>query len=152
MRASAFFAVPSVSAMCLLAGCVQPVALPPQPIELQAYPPPLSYRTSPYYRPALPPPGAPSFPEPGSLPASPPSDVTGLQPSQTAPLDSTGPIPLQDMPAPADGLPASAPSVTAMPAAPQPVPFTPRPSTSGPGSNVPLEGFRPMRGQTRLAP
>lgn len=131
-----------LGAAMLLAGCVQqPYPLPP--IELQPYPPPVSYQTSPAYRP----PGPPPLAEPLPL-------LNGQNPDQNPaenPDDQTGPIPLQDMPAPGSetftptGGSTVPPSAAALPS----VPSTP---TAGPGSNVPLEGFRPMHGQSRPTP
>lgn len=129
----------------LLAGCVQEAYVPPPPIELQSYPPPVTYRTSPY-RPPMPAPLAEPLPAP--VPLTEPPAATNAAPS-----DDSGAIPLQQMPAPAPDSPASTqsdPSVTPMPTASAPV--MPRTPTAGPGSNVPLEGFRPMHGQTRPAP
>ncbi len=133
----------ALAAAALLAGCVQPAYLPLQPIELQPYPPPIPYQTGPAYRPPLPPPAASVYPEPGPL-AQPQAPDTAPSAS-----DDNGPIPLQQMPPPA---PDPAPAASTSPTVVQPAPVAQRPSTSGPGSNIPLEGFRPMRGQTRPAP
>lgn len=130
----------------LLAGCVQQGYVPPPPIELLPYPPPVSYRTTPSYRPPGPAPLAEPLPPPSPLGEPPYSD-------SPAPADDTGAIPIQQMPAPAPE-PSAAPQgetgLTPTPATAAP-PVS-RPPTVGPGSNVPLEGFRPMHGQTRPAP
>ena len=133
----------ALAAAALLAGCVQPAYMPPRPIELQTYPPPLSYQTSPTYRPPLPPPTPIPLPDSGPLgqPLSPPDSATSTG-------DDTGPIPLQQMPPPAA---ETRPSTNATTTA-EPAPVAEKPSLSGPGSNVPLEGFRPMHGQTRPTP
>ena len=135
--------VVAFAAASLLAGCVQPAYLPAGPIQLQPYPPPVTYQTSPGYRPPLPPPAGFAYPEPAPLddPLTPPI-------GETVPSDESGPIPLQDMPA---SVPSAASASPAEPTA-TPAPAPQKPPTSGPGSNVPLEGFRPMRGQTRPTP
>lgn len=130
----------------LLAGCVQQGYVPPPPIELQAYPPPIPYRYDPSLRAPGPAPLAEPLPAPNSL-GEPPAA------NDQAPTDDTGAIPLQQMPAPAPDTPTAGQpgaGTTLTPAAPAPaVPATP---AAGPGSNVPLEGFRPMHSQTRPAP
>jgi hypothetical protein len=132
------FVVPG--AALLLTGCVQPAYPPPSPIELLPYPPPISYETTPSYRPPSPPPLAEPLP--------PPTDqTTGDQ----TPSDDTGPIPLQDMPSPDSTSTAPGPT-QADTTAPPPTPAVPTTPTAGPGSNVPLEGFRPMHGQSRPTP
>lgn len=138
----------ALAAAALLAGCVQPAYYPPQPIELQPYPPPVPYQSGPVYRPALPPPAAPVYPEPAPLaePLPPPDASLSTSP---LPSDDTGAIPLQEMP-PLATDPAAV--STQAPASGQAAPVAQRPSTTGPGRNIPLEGFRPMRGQTRPAP
>lgn len=126
----------------LVAGCVQPVYMPPGPIQLQPYPPPASYQSTPDYRPPLEP--IPLQAPPVVQPLPPPD------PSATDVLpDDSGPIPVQDMPAPASDATAPAPPPTPAAAEPEVIP---KASASGPGRNVPLEGFRPMKGQTRPAP
>ena len=134
----------------LLSGCVQRPYAPPPPIELQPYAPPLTYRTAPPYRAPFPSPLSDPLPAPvpfGEPPAA------GLSPN-----DDNGPIPLQQMPAPS---PDVAPRQTATPELPSatppetvrsPAPSPARTPTAGPGSNVPLEGFRPMHSQTRPTP
>ena len=135
----------------LVAGCVDPVYLQPGPVQLQGYPPPVMYRSSPDYRPPI----------GGPIPLQPPPVIQPLPPVSATPPPSTadipdsdlGPIPVQDMPkptsdAPADPAPDSSPSPAPV-AAPEVVRKVP---ASGPGNNVPLEGFRPMKGQTRPAP
>lgn len=124
----------------LLAGCVQQPYEPP-PIELQPYPPPISYRTAPDYRQPGPAPLAEPLPPPNPL-----GDTAS--PSDTLPPDDTGAIPLQQMPAPVPD--TTSPDTTATPAATAPAPIQRTPN--GPGNAVPLEGFRPMHGQTRLSP
>ena len=136
-------AVPAVLGALLLGGCVGP-AYEPGPYPLQYYqpyryesPPPAGYRTRP-----LPPPE----PLPGARPEAAP---------EAAP--ETGPIPLIEMPEPTPDQPQPERPAEATPppasSAPGPAPVVQAPPPSpGAGSNVPLEGFRPMRGQTRPTP
>lgn len=136
--------VSTIGVASLVAGCVQPTYVQPGPIMLQPYPPPVTYQSSPDYRPPV---GAP-------IPLQPAPLIQPLPPPVAAPtvtdepMDSTGPIPVQDMPAP---VPESAPSSNVAPAIPPPASVRKIPA-SGPGNNVPLEGFRPMKGQTRPSP
>ena len=139
----------------LVAGCVQPVYVQPGPVQLQGYPPPVTYRANPDYRPPI---GGPIALQPPPIiqPLPPPSPV--VTPSETAVPDSDlGPIPVQDMPTPASDAPSTSgspsvatPETTPTPAAPPEV--VRKIPASGPGNNVPLEGFRPMKGQTRPSP
>ena len=138
----------AVGLAAMTAGCVQPAYVAPGPIQLQPYPPAVSFRSEPEYRP----------PVSGPIPLQPAPLVEPLPPPIPAPTvtelpadDPTGVIPIQNMPTPtADsvGHTPDAPAVADAPA-PQIVRRTP---VSGPGNNVPLEGFRPMRGQTRPTP
>ena len=133
-----------LAAGALLAGCVQPAYVPPPPIQLQPYPPPVTYRIDPSERPPTPAPLAEPLPQPLSpaeAPTAPPSDDTGA-------------IPLQQMPPPAPDTqaPTDTSTAPATPPAEAPAPVVARTPTTGPGSNVPLEGFRPMHSQTRPAP
>ena len=131
----------------LLAGCAAP--------QYQPYYPP-AYDQPNRYEPVRPPeyrgeplPSPRPFP-PEARPEAPPE-----------PGPESGPIPLIEMPPPtpenpapdrpAEASPPSAPSPAAT-AEPPPPPVAHAPPASGPGSNVPLEGFRPMRGQTRPTP
>ncbi len=136
-----------LAAALLLAGCVEQGYQPPAPIQLQPYGPAIPYRTIPAYRPPLaepaPPPALAPVPMPLDAPAAP-------APVAPATIDSDGAIPLQDMPAPAADNPAA--PVAARPQEAAPAPAVQRNPTSGPGSNVPLEGFRPMHSQTRPTP
>jgi hypothetical protein len=138
----------ALAATSLLAGCVQPTYAP-GPIDLQNYGALPAYRSAPAYREPLPPPVPMPLPDVGSAPtAEPLPPPTDLGPPAT---DQTGPIPLQDMPQPVP----DASSAASQSAAPQDAPHVttaPKIPTSGPGSNVPLEGFRPMRGQTKPTP
>ena len=137
----------TIGVASLAAGCVQPGYVQAGPFMLQPYPPPVSYQSSPDYRPPI------AGPIP--LQAAPP--VQPLPPPTPAPTatdpstDNTGPIPVQDMPAPASDSPAPATDATpaTVAAPPEIIRKTP---VSGPGNNVPLEGFRPMKGQTRPTP
>lgn len=144
-----------VGTASLVAGCVEPVYVQPGPVQLQGYPPPVTYRASPGYRPPI---GGPIALQPPPIvePLPPPSPV--VTPSVTAvPETDLGPIPVQDMPTPASDAPSTSgsssvptPETTPAPAAaPEVVRKIP---ASGPGNNVPLEGFRPMKGQTRPSP
>lgn len=137
----------ALGSAALLAGCVQPTYAP-APIDLQNYGA-LPYRPAPSYREPLPPPVPMPLPDvtpaPTGEPLAPPANA---EPPVT---DEIGPIPLQEMPQPAPD--ASSPA--AQSAAPQdaaPAALVHKTPTSGPGSNVPLEGFRPMRGQTKPTP
>lgn len=135
----------ALAAASLLAGCVQPTYAP-GPIDLQNYGALPPYSPNPAYREPLPPPVPMPLPDvepaPFAEPLPPPTD---LGPPAT---DETGPIPLQEMPQPVpDG---SSPAAAAQTA--EPAPVLPKIPSSGPGSNIPLEGFRPMRGQTRPSP
>lgn len=144
----------SLVAAPLLTGCVEPAYVSPGPIQLQPYPPSVSYRSVPDYRPPV------SAPIP--LQAAP--VVEPLPPPTPAPTvtevpadDLGGAIPVQDMPPLAsDATPNPAPtdSTAADPAAaPNPPPqIITKNRTTGSGANVPLEGFRPMHGQTRVTP
>lgn len=134
----------TIGVALLVTGCVQPYYVQPGPIQLQPYPP-MSYQSSPDYRP----------PVAGPIPLQPPPLVEPLPapvpaPSVTEEPTDTGPIPMQDMPPPVPDTASSSPSTTPAPpaAAPEVVSKTP---TSRPGNNVPLEGFRPMKGQTKPA-
>lgn len=134
----------ALAAASLVAGCVQPVYTP-GPFELQNYGA-LPYRTAPAYREPLPPPVPMPLPDAGPAPlAEPLPPPTATDPA----ADASGPIPLQDMPQPVPE--GSAPAAAAPPDA-APAPVMQRMPTAGPGSNVPLEGFRPMRGQVRPTP
>lgn len=137
----------AIGVASLVAGCVQPMYVQPGPVQLQGYPPSVSYQSSPSYRPSV----------GGPIPLQPPPIIQPLPPPITAPSatevpeSDLGPIPVQDMPAPT--------SDTASPATPDPAVAAPAPPeivrkvpASGPGNNVPLEGFRPMKGQTRPTP
>ncbi len=135
----------------LVAGCVEPVYLQPGPVQLQGYPPPMTYRSSPDYRPPI----------AGPIPLQPPPVIQPLPPVSPSPPPSAsdvpdsdlGPIPVQDMPKPTSDAPADpAPETTATPPPAAPPEVVRKVPASGPGNNVPLEGFRPMKGQTRPAP
>lgn len=131
----------------ILTGCVEPAYVSPGPIQLQPYPPSVSYRSVPDYRPPV---SAP-------IPLQPPPVVEPLPPPTPAPSvtevpgdDLGGAIPVQDMPPLATETTPMATDPATAPAAP-PTVVTKTPKT-GPGASVPLEGFRPMHGQTRVAP
>ncbi|MDT7952337.1 MAG: hypothetical protein RQ966_12610 [Acetobacteraceae bacterium] len=140
----------TLAAASLASGCVQPGYYMPGPNGLQPYPLLGGYRSGPDYRPPVAGPiplqEAPVTRQP--LPAEPPP-AAATEP----PADSAGPIPVQDMPPPAPATSTSPADATPAATAPTPTPEVVRKvPTSGPGSNVPLEGFRPMKGQTRPAP
>lgn len=137
----------ALAAASLLAGCVQPTYTP-APIDLQNYGALPPYNPAPAYREPLPPPVPMPLPDVGPAPTAEPLPTpTDVRPPAT---DETGPIPLQEMPQPApDASSAAIGQAATQNAAPAPVMKNP---TSGPGSNVPLEGFRPMRGQTKPTP
>ena len=131
----------------LVAGCVQPSYVQPGPVQLQGYPPPVTYRTSPDYRPPL---GGPiALQPPPVIQPLPPASLTPTPSVTEVPESDLGPIPVQDMPAPASEAPASPPPAVTPAAPPEIIRKIP---ASGPGNNVPLEGFRPMKGQTKPAP
>lgn len=111
-----------------LAGCVSP---PPYP----AYPP-LGYLPPPYV--AQPPVVAP---QPGPVPLYP----APRREAAPAPEISVDPLPEPD-PVPEPEAPSAA--IPETPAAPVPDAAPPPPTQAGPGADV-LQGFRPMRGQTR---
>lgn len=136
----------ALAAASLLAGCVQPV-YPPVPFELQHYGALPPYRRAPPYRAPLPPPTPVPLQEP--LPAP---DIASPMDSGPPATDETGPIPLQDMPQPAPDVSSSANSQSSPPTGSEPPSIVRKSPASGPGSKVPLEGFRPMRGQTKPAP
>lgn len=139
----------------LVTGCVQPVYLQPGPIQLQGYPPPVSYRASPDYRPPI---GGPiALQPPPVIQPLPPASPAIIPGGSAIPDSDLGPIPVQDMPTPTSDTPATSgstsvptPEITPTPAAPPEI--VRKIPASGPGNNVPLEGFRPMKGQTRPAP
>ena len=142
----------TIGVTSLVAGCVQPgYYAPPGPIMLQPYPPPVSYQSSPDYRPPTNGPIPLQAPPPVVMPLPPPANL----PSVTEePIDNSGPIPVQDMPTPASDAGAPPPDTTTSStptAAPAPEIVQKAPSSAG-GNNVPLEGFRPMKGQTRPTP
>ncbi len=130
-----------LGAVILLAGCVQQGYGPPAPIQLQPFGPAMPYSTVPSDRPplAMPAPPTAAAPVPLDAPTTPPA------------ADDNGAIPLQDMPTPSAETPQASPA-NARPPDAAPSPAVQRPPTTGPGSNVPLEGFRPMHSQTRPAP
>lgn len=137
----------------LVAGCVQPFYVQPGPVQLQGYPPPVTYRSSPDYRPPI---GGPiALQPPPVIQPLPPANPT-LAPSVTeVPESDLGPIPVQDMPTPtSDAAPSSeaTPGSTPTPAPAAPPEIVRKIPAGGPGNNVPLEGFRPMKGQTKPAP
>ncbi len=134
----------AIGVASLVAGCVQPSYVQPGPIQLQPYPPPVYYQSTPDYRP----------PVAGPIPLQSAPLVQPLPPPTPAPSvteepdDKTGPIPVQDLPPLA---PDKAPATTdAAPASPPPE--IRKFPASGPGNNVPLEGFRPMKGTIRPTP
>lgn len=143
----------AMGTLSLLAGCVQPVYVQPGPVQLQGYPPPVSYRSNPDYRPPI---GGPIALQPAPVIQPLPPAIPALPPSVTeVPEGDLGPIPVQDMPAPTSDAvrPAEAtPEVTPTPSPSAPPEIIRKIPASGPGNNVPLEGFRPMKGQTRPAP
>lgn len=140
------------AATTLVAGCVQqaPMGYSPGPYPLQPYGAPVPYRYDPSYTAPAP------YPLQSTVPAPYQSPLPDAAPAPAPDSGSTdsgtggGAIPLQDMPAPTTPADA-APSTTSSPASSDASP-APRQPSSGPGSNIPLEGFRPMRGQTRPAP
>ncbi len=113
----------------MLGGCVSP-SYPAYPTPIYLPPP---YVIQPPYA-AQPPGPVPLYPvpEPRPQPAPPPEDVE-------APVGVPEPLP---EPAPAAEVPATLPAPVPEGAAPAP------PTQAGPGADV-LQGFRPMRGQTR---
>lgn len=131
-----------VGSAALLAGCVQQPP-PLMPYQLQMAPP-LPYRTEPLYRPPMPAPQNAPGGEP--LPLIVPDETTGPG-SDTS---GTGAIPLQDMPAPTPET-GSAPGAAVAPSRPSRIPAASSP-VEGHGTQVPLEGFRPMRTQTQPTP
>ncbi len=135
----------ALAPVLLLAACVQP-GYPPSPYPPQyGYSPGQPYPLVPAYRPPQAPPVPIPLPEPATEPAP--------SPAQTPPAqDDNGPIPLQDMPPPAPDASSPAPDAPPAPQAASPAPVVEKAPSSGAGSNVPLEGFRPMRGQTRPTP
>ena len=141
--------VVTIGVAALVAGCVEPGYYPPPgPVMLQPYPPPVTYQSTPDYR--MPTGGPiPLQSAPVIQPLPPPAPV----PSVTEdPVDTSGPIPVQDMPALAPDPAAPATEPAAAPVA-TPAPEVVRKAPiNGAGNNVPLEGFRPMKGQTRPTP
>lgn len=137
----------TIGVASLAAGCVQPGYVQPGPIMLQPYPPPVSYQSSPDYRPPV---AGPIPLQAAPLVQPLPSPVPAPTVTEE-PADNTGPIPVQEMPA---LVPDAAPASSDAAAAPTPPPpeIVRKTPASGPGNNVPLEGFRPMKGQTRPAP
>jgi hypothetical protein len=109
----------------------------------------VSYRTSPDYRAPV---GGPIALQPPPIIQPLPPPVLTPPPSVTeVPESDLGPIPVQDMPTPVSEAPASTtPGSAAVPAAPPEI--IRKIPASGPGNNIPLEGFRPMKGQTKPAP
>ena len=136
----------AIGVACLVAGCVQPGYVQPGPVQLQPYPPPVSYQSNPDYPPSY----------SGPIPLLAPPPVQPLPPPSPAPTtteppsDDSGPIPVQDMPPPAPD--PAAPAADTTPPAATPPAIVRNTPVSGPGANVPLEGFRPMKGQTRPTP
>jgi hypothetical protein len=137
----------TIGVTSLVAGCVQPGYVQPGPIALQPYPPPVSYQSSPDYRPPISGP-IPLQAAPLVQPLPPPTPAPAVTDLST---DGAGPIPVQEMPplAPDPAAPSTDAASAPTQAAPEAVRKIP---ASGPGNNVPLEGFRPMKGQTRPTP
>lgn len=121
------------AAAALLSGCAVPYPQPTPSYQVLPYVPTLPYSTG------------PTFEElrPGPLPLL-PEPVPRREP---APLADPLPDPLVAAPPP-EPEPEPAPS--------PPAALTPRNAPGGSqaeqGANAPLQGFRPMRGQTRPAP
>ena len=145
----------AIGVAALTAGCVAPATVIPGPIQLQQYPPAVSYQSTPDYRPAI----------SGPIPLQPAPQIEPLPPATPAPAvtevpatDLGGAIPVQDMPAPTAGAASATPGSDASdsdkpdPATAPPTQIVRKTPSTGPGNNVPLEGFRPMHGQTRVAP
>ena len=111
--------------MGLLAGCISP--------SYPSYPTPL-YLPPPYVQPYIKPPRAgpvPLFPAPDPRP-------------EPLPVPEALENPLPEI----DPSPPETEAATP-PAAPVENPITPPRRQAGPGNEAPLQGFRPMRGQTR---
>lgn len=123
----------------LLAGCVAP-PYPPYPTPLYLPPP---YVAQPPY--AAQPPVA--LPQSGPAPLYPAPEPR----REAAPTPEISVDPLPDPePVPESTPEAEAPAASnPAPAAPAPEAVPPPPTQAGPGADAPLQGFRPMRGQTR---
>ena len=135
----------AVAVAAMTAGCVEPAYVVPGPIQLQQYPPAVSYQSVPDYRPPI----------AGPIPLQPAPLVEPLPPPTPAPTVTEVPaddlgnaIPVQDMPTPTTDATTATPDPTDAP----PVQTVRKAPTVGSGTNVPLEGFRPMHGQTRVTP
>ena len=116
--------------LALLTGCVNPYYYPMPtyvpPAYYQRLPPPEPWPSLP---PLLPSPELAPQPEPRA------TELPRFEPPQFEPET----VPEMPAPvAPAPSLPPESPPASAPPRA-----------ETGPGANVPMEGFRPMRGQTR---
>jgi len=120
----------------LLAGCVSPYypVYPNYPTPL--YVMPLPYVSQPVVQTPLPAP-VPLLPAPERIPEALPELAPAPDASMAAPEPEAEPPP--DTAAPATAAPESA----------APAPPAPPAAQAGRGDDAPLQGFRPMRGQTR---
>lgn len=139
----------AIAVASLVSACVQPAYQMQGPVQLQQYPPAVSYDSSPNYRY---PPSSPIPLQAAPLvdPLPPPARAPAV--TETVPEDQSGAIPLTDMPPPSSDRNTSTTAETvADPTSPPPQVIRKAPSTTA-GTNVPLEGFRPMHSQTRPTP
>ncbi len=145
--------VVALGAAALLAGCVPPEPMPTAYAPMQPYrllpeyrrPPPSPAFSQPPLAEPLPLPNAPSFTDapPAPNPAPPPAS------------DDSGALPLNALPPPAPETPSAGNTSPTSPAGSgdtTPTAQKPTPTAGGRGSNVPLEGFRPLHGVSRPTP
>ena len=141
----------ALGATVLLAGCV-----PPEPMPT-TYAPMQPYRLLPEYQPQPlrePPPLAQPLPPPPNTVPSFSDAPPAPNPAPPPAADDTGALPLNALPTPVPETPSAIAPLPDSSSGSTPPPATQTtPSTaSGPGSNVPLEGFRPLHGVSRPTP